>query len=58
MTAEVKESKEELKKRLTALAYQVTQEAGTERPFTGKYFFLINVQSGICINQFKKMFVL
>lgn len=27
--------KEELKKRLTPLQYQVTQEAATERPFTG-----------------------
>uniref|UniRef100_A0A336LXX5 Peptide-methionine (R)-S-oxide reductase n=1 Tax=Culicoides sonorensis TaxID=179676 RepID=A0A336LXX5_CULSO len=30
-------SKEELKKRLTPLQYNVTQEAGTERPFTGKF---------------------
>ncbi|KAG4070648.1 hypothetical protein HA402_013568 [Bradysia odoriphaga] len=31
------ETKEELRKRLTPLQYQVTQEAGTERAFTGKY---------------------
>lgn len=27
----------ELRKRLTSMQYQVTQEAATERPFTGKY---------------------
>jgi len=31
------ETKEELRKRLTPLQYQVTQEAATERAFTGKY---------------------
>lgn len=30
--------KEELRKRLTPLQYQVTQEAATERPFTGELF--------------------
>lgn len=29
-------NKEELKKRLTPLQYQVTQEAATERPFSGE----------------------
>lgn len=32
----IKVPKEELKKRLTPIQYTVTQEAGTERPFTGE----------------------
>ena len=35
-TEKVTVDKEELRKRLTPLQYQVTQEAATERPFTGK----------------------
>ena len=31
-------SKEELKKELSSESYYVTQESGTERPFTGQYW--------------------
>ncbi|XP_026286148.1 peptide methionine sulfoxide reductase MsrB isoform X2 [Frankliniella occidentalis] len=37
MSDKGKESKEELKKRLSPIQYHVTQEKGTERAFTGKY---------------------
>ena len=33
----MKKSKEKLKKELTEEQYYITQEKGTERPFTGKY---------------------
>lgn len=37
-TSEAKPSKQELKKKLTPLQYKVTQENGTERAFSNKYW--------------------
>lgn len=34
----MKTSREELKQRLSDIEYKVTQESGTERPYTGKYW--------------------
>lgn len=42
-------SQEELKKRLTPLQYHVTQEKGTERPFTGAYNKVYDTGSYSCI---------
>ncbi|XP_065172174.1 methionine-R-sulfoxide reductase B1 isoform X2 [Atheta coriaria] len=41
--------KEELRKRLTPLQYQVTQEKGTERPFTGCYNKTYDKGTYVCI---------
>ncbi len=38
MSFEVKKSKDELKKQLTPEQYRVTQQCGTEPPFTNKYY--------------------
>ena len=45
---EQKPSKEELKRRLTPLQYQVTQEEGTEKPFANKYWN--NKKEGIYVD--------
>ena len=49
-------SKEDFKKELSAESYHVTQENGTERPFTGQYWD--HVEDGIyaCICCGEKLF--
>lgn len=44
----VKPSKEELQKKLDKLTYEVTQEKGTEKPFTGEH--LENKREGIYVD--------
>ncbi|RWS20495.1 methionine-R-sulfoxide reductase B1-like protein, partial [Leptotrombidium deliense] len=46
---EVKVDKDELKKRLTAVQYRVTQEKATERPFSGEYLKLKDNGMYACI---------
>lgn len=43
------ENKAELVAKLTPLQYHVTQEAGTERPFTGKYNKFYEKGTYICV---------
>ncbi|XP_058455822.1 methionine-R-sulfoxide reductase B1 isoform X2 [Malaya genurostris] len=43
------ENKDELVAKLTPLQYHVTQEAGTERPFTGKYNKCYDKGTYICV---------
>lgn len=40
---------EELKRRLTPEQYYVTQEGGTERPFTGEYYALKDPGEYLCV---------
>lgn len=42
-------SKEQLREKLTPLQYHVTQEAGTERPFTGKYNKFYEKGTYVCV---------
>jgi peptide-methionine (R)-S-oxide reductase len=38
MTDDTKKSNQQLRERLTDEQYHITQEAGTERPFTGRFY--------------------
>lgn len=50
-------TKEELKERLTPIQYNVTQEKGTERPWTGEYNKLYKPGEYTCIVCDEKLFV-
>ncbi|XP_028132107.1 methionine-R-sulfoxide reductase B1 isoform X2 [Diabrotica virgifera virgifera] len=47
--ANEKIDKEEIRKKLTPLQYHVTQEKGTERPFTGSYNKVYDAGTYVCI---------
>ncbi|KAG5680771.1 hypothetical protein PVAND_010258 [Polypedilum vanderplanki] len=49
-------NKEKLKERLTPLQYHVTQEAGTERPFTGKYNKFYEKGTYVCVVCHQELF--
>lgn len=49
MTEKINIDKEEVKKKLTPLQYHVTQEKGTERPFTGCYNKEYSEGTYVCI---------
>ena len=49
MTDDKEKSDPQLRERLTDEQYHVTQEAGTERPFTGRYYDHDNAGRYICV---------
>ena len=49
MTNDKLKSNQQLRERLTEEQYRVTQEAGTERPFTGRYYAHDNAGMYVCV---------
>ncbi len=49
MAEKIKLSEEELKRKLSPLAYQITQNKGTERPFSGDYYENKENGSYLCV---------
>jgi peptide-methionine (R)-S-oxide reductase len=49
MSEKVIPSKKELQERLTPEQYSITQEKGTERPFTGEYYYLKGAGTYHCV---------
>ncbi|MDZ4724820.1 MAG: peptide-methionine (R)-S-oxide reductase MsrB [Leptospira sp.] len=49
MKDKIKLEEEELKKRLSPLAFHVTQNKGTERPFSGEYYQHLEEGTYLCI---------
>lgn len=49
MTDDNDKSNQQLRERLTEEQYRVTQEAGTERPFTGRYYEHADAGRYLCV---------
>jgi peptide-methionine (R)-S-oxide reductase len=49
-------SKQDLRQRLTAEQYHVTQEGGTERPFTGEYYANQSAGDYLCVVCQRRLF--
>jgi len=54
--AAIKVNQEELKQRLDRLTYHVTQEKGTERPFSGDYYHNKEAGDYLCVVCGEKLF--
>ena len=56
MTEKIIKSKDDLKKELSPESFYVTQESGTERPFTGQYWDHVEDGTYTCICCGEKLF--
>jgi peptide-methionine (R)-S-oxide reductase len=56
MTEKVVKSKEEWRKLLTPEQYHITREKGTERPFSGEYYYFKSQGTYRCVNCGNELF--